>query len=118
MAEEPIKTLVIGDARHGVEGPLIATTPEGHPNHVLVFISPILSIFVRCLRVFLQSILGGATGIQAVSATGIVTLPPLDFWMSVKVGAAIGLCSAFYCFCQNSVELLARIDQKLPQFRG
>lgn len=109
MAEDA-KTVVVGNA-----APVLAVTPEGHANQLLVYMTPLAVILVRTARVYLQSLLGllpaGAIG----NSTGAIG-PGLGHTLTIVAVAALG--PALMCALQNTIELLTELDKKLPQLRG
>ena len=72
-------------------------------------------ILVRCARVYMQTLLG------LLSAGGLGAMPgwmPGELWNNVLSAATLSLAPVVFTFLQNSVELLARLDERSPQWRA
>jgi hypothetical protein len=72
-------------------------------------------IVVRCTRVYLQTILG------LLSAGGLGMVPGWtagELVANVTQAATLSLAPVVFTFIQNSLELLARIDESAPRWRA
>lgn len=78
-----------------------------------VLISAVTAIAVRALRTFLQVFLA-ALGAGAITSI----FPAGDFQTAVVRAAGIAAASAFISACQNTLELLVRLDQSNPSLRA
>ncbi len=94
----------------------VATTEDHFPNVIIKVITPLMSIAIRSLRVYLQTLVGllAAGGIGAASNT----LPAHDFGALLMTCAGLSVASAAVCAIQNVIELLGNLDQKFPTLRG
>lgn len=115
--EAPI-AVVVGRAGTG-DGRMdntLAITADHFPNVIVRVITPLASICVRSLRVYLQTLVGllAAGGIGAASNT----LPAHDFTKLFLACAGLSVASAAVCAIQNVIELLGDLDQRFPLLRG
>jgi hypothetical protein len=89
---------------------------DSKPDVVIRFLSPLRVVAVRGLRTYLQVLVGlviaGATG----AASGV--MPPAAFGQLLWSCAGLAIAPAVICVLQNSVELLARLDESAPQSRA
>ena len=70
---------------------------------------------VRCTRVYVQTLLG------LLSAGGLGAMPgwmPGDLWVNVQQAALLSLAPVVFTFLQNTLELLARLDERNPRWRA
>ena len=107
------KTIVV--KREGVSTEMVQGTGDG--GATLVQAVPWWKIVaIRTGRVFLQSFMGVFT----LSATGLVKLTTEsgDTFGSVKAAAIGAGATALYTLGQNLLELLGKLDQKNPTWRG
>jgi len=103
---DSISTVVV---RRDAMSSVYAMTPHGIPDLLVTAMSPVAIIAVRMLRVYLQTAVGLVTTGSLMPAAAV-----LSDWR-VALGVAVG--PALVCGAQNAVELLARLDEKLPQMR-
>jgi uncharacterized ion transporter superfamily protein YfcC len=89
-------------------------TPDHEPNIIYQTITPIMSILIRSGRAFIQSVL--ATSGLGIAGT-VVNIQVLDH-IKMREVLVIGCATAVICALQNTGELLAKLDQKFPMFRG
>jgi len=75
--------------------------------------SPLAIILVRAARVYLQT----AVGLVTTGAIAKDLVPAAAALGSWKVAASLAVGPALVCAAQNALELLARLDEKLPQLR-
>lgn len=103
--------------RDGVE-PTIAKTGVTMPDIAVTVMSPVAVVLVRALRVYLQTLVGLlGTGALASDFLPSDLLPAGDFAHALKVAAGMSLGPAFVCAAQNAIELLGRLDERLPHLR-
>lgn len=102
-------TLVV--KRDDMPNSTLATTPAGMADVVLKALSPIKIILIRTARAFLQALLGT---VGAANLSTLAGIQGLDFRQAVILAAA----TASVTFLQNAVELLAKLDQTIPELRG
>ena len=100
---DPISTVVVGRSSHA--GAL--------PDVVVQVMSPLAIILVRAARVYLQT----AVGLVTTGALAKDLVPAAAALGSWKVAASLAVGPALVCAAQNALELLARLDEKLPQMR-
>jgi hypothetical protein len=112
MADDPqqISTMVVRrDAT--VPTTTVGVTPTGVSDVVLRAVSPLWVIFIRSARVFIQALLAG---LSASNLSTYVGIHNFDFHaVLVVAGMTAGMTAL-----QNAGELLAKLDQTAPQFRG
>lgn len=109
MADE-LKTLIVDRASNSAS--TVART-------ILVALAPWKIVLVRALRSYLQS-LGGlltVTGSPIGAAVGL-TLEAPDFVTWFLKCASIALAPAVISVIQNTLELLKKVDETNPGFRG
>jgi hypothetical protein len=85
----------------------------------VVLMAPVKIVFVRALRVYLQTLIGllGAFGLGAASEVG-VTMTAGTFAHTLLACASLALAPAIMSVLQNTVELLAQVDARLPKVRA
>ena len=85
----------------------------------VVLMAPLKIIAVRASRVYLQTLIGllGAFGLGVASEVG-VTMTAGTFWHTLVACGSLALAPAVMSILQNTVELLAQVDAKLPQMRA
>lgn len=127
MSDEPIKTIVT--KRDGADGSL-ADTPAPLRDVFVIALPSWRIAAVRMLRVYLQSFVGFLTVLMsgvlapAVAATSGATtaqvqaILPHEFWGIVSLAAQMAVAPSFITLAQNAAELLARIDEHRPEWRG
>lgn len=76
--------------------------------------SPIGSVIVRSVRVYLQGLLGFLIAGQS----GAAVLEYGDFLHRLGFAASLAVAPAVVSFVQNLVELFTKLDEKQPQLRG
>lgn len=89
----------------------VAATPSGMSDVVLRALSPLAIIGIRTARAFGQALLGT---VGAANLTTLAGIQALNFRQAVFIAGA----TASVTFLQNTVELLAKLDQTLPELRG
>lgn len=100
--------------REGTPQTMNASTPAYQPNVIVQAVTPLASILVRSLRVFLQTMLG----LMTAGTVAPTSLNAHSFWELVIKCASLSVAAAGICALQNFVELLGRLDQKFPLWRG
>jgi len=91
-------------------------TPDHLPNVIIQTITPLASILIRAARAYVTTLIS-LMGASMVGLGGDA-LVPHDFFHRLRDYAAIALAAAAWAAIQNTGELLAKIDQKMPSFRG
>ncbi|HND25052.1 MAG TPA: hypothetical protein PK229_12085 [Rhodocyclaceae bacterium] len=107
---DPISTVVV--QRDGVQ-PTIVATPAHMPDLMVRVMSPISIVLVRALRVYLQT----AVGLVTTGALAHDLVPAAQALGSWQVAASLAVGPALVCAAQNALELLARLDETMPQLR-
>lgn len=107
---DPIATVVV--QRDGVQ-PTIVATPAHMPDLMVRVMSPISIVLVRALRVYLQT----AVGLVTTGALAHDLVPAAQALGSWQVAASLAVGPALVCAAQNALELLARLDETMPQLR-
>jgi hypothetical protein len=103
---ETIKTVVV-ERDDAIDRAMTATTPADQANIKVQTITMLQSIGIRAARTFAKALLGmlGADGVGV--ATG-------DF----KTWALLALCAAVTSAGWDLVELLNRLDERMPKWRA
>lgn len=83
------------------------------PAIIIETMSPFAIILVRALRVYLQT----AVGLMTTGALANDLIPAAAVLGHWRVAASLAVGPALVCAAQNSLELLARLDEKMPQLR-
>lgn len=89
---------------------LTAETPGVVSNVTLMALAPWKIVAIRTARAFLQTFAG------AVTITNVTSIPAGI--SSLKLALFIAGVTAGVTALQNTAELLAKIDQSYPEFRG
>jgi len=110
LVPDPIATVVV--QRDGVQ-PTIVATPAHMPDLMVRVMSPISIVLVRALRVYLQT----AVGLVTTGALAHDLVPAAQALGSWQVAASLAVGPALVCAAQNALELLARLDETMPQLR-
>jgi hypothetical protein len=84
----------------------LATTADGAPDVHLKAVSPWKIVAIRSARVFFQT-LSGSIGVSTFSSI-----------LSLKGAVVVAAATAAVTALQNTAELLAKLDQTMPEFRG
>lgn len=72
-------------------------------------------VLVRCTRVYIQTILG------LLSAGGLGAMPgwmPGELLANIQSAALLSMAPVVFTFLQNTLELLARLDERNPRWRA
>lgn len=83
------------------------------PEVIYKAMSPLAIILVRAARVYLQT----AVGLVTAGSLATNLMPAAAVLSDWKVALSMAVGPAAVCAAQNTLELLARIDEKLPQMR-
>lgn len=81
-------------------------------------ISWVAAILVRTARVYLQSLSGFLLAALGVSSVDLSPIMPADFAGQFLVAAQLAVAPTVITFLQNTLEVLGRIDRRLPQWRA
>ncbi len=87
-------------------------TPPGQPDIVITVITPLVAIFIRAAKAYLQTLLGllAAGGLGMASST----LPPGDFMHTLKVCAGLSVASGVMSLLTNISVLLTALGDRFP----
>lgn len=87
-------------------------TPPGQPDVVVTVITPLVAIFVRALKAYLQTL----TGLLSASAFGMAStvLPAGDFMHTLKVCAGLSVASGVMSLLTNISVLLTALGDRFP----
>jgi hypothetical protein len=98
----------------------VVTTPMDMPNVKIVAMNAALRVLVRVFRTYFQSVLGLLTLAAIAPVTPVLSdvLPPAQLGEVIVFALLGGLGPAFYSLIQNVAELLAKVDESLPELRG
>ncbi len=90
----------------------LLSTPEGHADIVITVITPLVAIFVRAAKSYLQTLVGllAAGGLGMASQT----LPAGDFIHTLKVCAGLSVASGVMSLFTNILVLLTSLGDKIP----
>lgn len=114
MADD-IKTIVTQRASDGVESSYASTPGVASPNYFVTALSPLRVIATRVARVYLQSVTGIVSAGMSGADGGML---PDDFAGLVITAARMSVAIAGITALQNTAEILARLDQKAPEWRA
>lgn len=94
-------------------------TDKQASNVAVVLMLPIRIVLVRAARVYLQTLIGllGAFGLGVATDVG-VTMTAGTFGHTLMACGSLALAPAVMSVLQNTVELLAQVDAKSPQWRA
>lgn len=112
---EEVKTIVTR-REDTVPGNVVAETPPSTPVNVQVIAMTMLAqALVRACRAYVTSL----TGLLAAGGIGADRgVLPDEFGALLWTSAGIALAPATMSFLLNFGELLARLDQKIPELRA
>lgn len=113
---EVIKTVVV-KREDAMTRSVAVSTPGEMPNIVVRALSPLRIIAVRASRVYVQGIVGFLGG-QAIGVLPEALSAPGGFWHKLSLASQLAIAPAALCLLQNIGELLARLDEKAPEWRG
>ena len=96
------------------------TTSEGYSNVRVKLMSAVSVVLVRTIRTFLQVLLASLIGVGVGSAVPVVSdaLPPSAFGEKFAAALYIAALSALVTAIQNTIEIMAKIDAKAPEWRA
>lgn len=83
------------------------------PDVIVQAMSPFAIILVRAARVYLQT----AVGLVTTGALAGTLVPAAAVFSDWRIALSVAIGPALVCAAQNTIELLARLDEKLPQMR-
>lgn len=72
------------------------------------------TIIVRTVRSYLQ----GLVGFLVAGVSGVAVIAAPDFFLTLQNAASLALAPAVVALLQNTIELLAKIDESKPALRG
>lgn len=101
----PISTLVVR-RNDTIASTQLAETLGSSPDVMLKAISPWKIVLIRTARVFVQTL------------SGSVTVATFSNLLSLKGAVIIAASTAGVTALQNTAELLIKLDQSYPEFRG
>lgn len=84
----------------------------------VVLMRPLLIIFVRVARTYLQSLVGFLVALPAYTAMGGSGIPAGTFLDAFALAASLAVAPTVVCALQNGIELLASIDVSNPGLRA
>lgn len=103
----PIQTLVVKrDEAASLSSGVVGVTPTFTSNVIFKALSPLKVVLIRSARVFVQSLSAGST---VATFTNMI---------SFKTALTIAAATAAAAALQNTGELLAKLDQTMPELRG
>lgn len=110
---------ILATQREDTPRNMVVETPEDVPNVRIIVMPALLRMVVRGSRVYLQSLIG----LLLLTTTPIAgTLPepmvPADALTKIVTAAGMALFPAFVSLLWNGLELLNKVDEKLPEWRG
>ncbi len=111
MTGEPL--VVVRTTDTSIPDGTIARTPDHLSNVKVLVDNPVVTILVRALRTFLQSIL---TMLSAVTMTNL--LPASEFSHKLFVACSLSIGITVVCIIQNVLEFLNDWDKTHPTLRG
>jgi hypothetical protein len=117
MSELP-KVLVTDRVDAPPDGTVVST-PGTLPNFQVVVVPAVLRALTRAVRVYLMTFVGLLLLAAAPTAGALPDpLPIAQAWPRIVAAAGMALFPAFVSLCWNAIELLAKVDERLPELRG
>lgn len=86
------------------------------PDVIIQTMTPLASILIRAGRAYLQMLIG--LGSASAAGLGGDALAAHGFLHALRDYAVLSLGAAVWSIIINSAELLAKLDQRYPMFRG
>lgn len=103
---ETMNVAVVGTG----DGSIKATTPEGHSNFNISYVSPILAILIRSSRVFINTLLG----LLSAAMVKPDAIPASDFLELLLKCAGLSVAAACVATLTSAGSLLAKLEDKFP----
>jgi hypothetical protein len=97
-----------------------AETPAGQPDVRVKVMSAASIVLVRAIRTGLQTFVAALLGGAVAPNVPVVSdaLGPGQFGEKVMAALMVAGIAAFISACQNTLEIISRIDESLPAFRA
>ena len=113
MADE-IKTLVVKRDDTPKDETVAVTPGSTAPNLVIKTLRPLSVVGIRTARVYLQALVG----LLVAGGIGATSVPGGHFGAAFVQAATLAIAPAAITALQNTIELLAKVDEKAPELRG
>jgi hypothetical protein len=106
--------------RGAMDRDVTATTPGDMPNVRVVVMTAAARVGVRTVRTFLQAFLAAfVAGLGGPLVPGVSdVLPPGQLGEKLLAAVYIAALAALITLVQNSIELMAKADEHLPELRA
>lgn len=118
----PVPVVVRSSAGTGTGGaPLESqnlTTRDGQPNVALRVVHTSFVLAVRAVRVFLQTLVGGAAVLPVAGAVGVSPVALPDYAHQLAISATFAGAAAVASVLQNLLEVFTKLDQSHPELMG
>jgi hypothetical protein len=114
------KAVAVITERGAMDRTVTASTPEGMPNVKIVVMTAAARVGVRTVRTFLQAFLAAfVAGLGGPLVPGVSdVLPPGQLGEKLLAAVYIAALAALITLVQNSIELMAKADEHLPELRA
>ena len=111
----------------------IVETPAGKKDLQVIIMGWAHQAVVRTMRTYVQTVLGNLANVGvvgAVAVTAFANLSPeehaaiqraysaLEFWQVLLIAFSTAVAPAVVTFLHNAIELLAKLDEKGPEWRA
>src|SRR5688572_11807722 len=97
----------------------VLKTSAGEANVEVITMTWYSQVLIRCLRVYLQSLVGFMAAVGTGAAAGVgVSLDAQGFLNLLVTSASLAIAPAALSFLQNAIEILAKLDSTAPQIRA
>ncbi len=110
---EPVRALVYGAGTGDGRETHIIQTPEGQPNIIATYVSPLVGIIARFLVAFLTSIVGLIT-----AGTTTSVIPAHDFRDLLLKCASLSIGIAIVGLMKDLVTIFTSVSEKFPLMRA
>jgi hypothetical protein len=113
----PVPVLTTERAGAPADGTVIIT-PAGRADLIIKTMTPVVQVIVRGLRTDVQALVGFLLLGLGGGLDNIGGVQSSVFIVQLKIAASLALAPAVIAVLQNSAELLAKLDERMPKARA
>jgi hypothetical protein len=113
----PVPVLTTERAGAPADGTVIIT-PAGRADLIIKTMTPVVQVIVRGLRTYVQALVGFLLLGLGGGLDNIGGVQSSVFIVQLKIAASLALAPAVIAVLQNSAELLAKLDERMPKARA